>query len=98
LFFGRFGDEPVLVSHLLRLAEATRLYVMDEDEDRVATWDAMVDALDAALDALPTFPTGSRCTGYADTINGGSQVRCGDVEGHDGPHRHRQPGEWEPST
>ena len=37
-----------------------------------------------------------RCSGYADTIGGGAQVRCGDVAGHDGPHRHRQPGEWEP--
>lgn len=94
LFFGRFGDEPTLLAKLLNMAEATRLYVADDDEDRVRTWDAMVDALDAALDALPAFPR-VRCTGYADTIGGGSQVRCGDVEGHTGPHRHRRPGEWE---
>ena len=37
----------------------------------------------------------SRCPGYADTIGGGSQVRCGDVEGHEGGHRPRRPGEWE---
>lgn len=36
-----------------------------------------------------------RCSGYADTIGGGSQVRCGDVEDHEGPHRHRVEGEWE---
>lgn len=74
----------------------TRLCVHDDDEDRVRTWDAMVDALDDALDTLPSFPR-ARCTGYADTIGGGSQVRCGGVEGHAGPHRHRRPGEWEPS-
>lgn len=54
LLFGRFGAEPTLLAKLLAVAEATRLYVADDDEDRVLTWDAMVDALDAALDALPT--------------------------------------------
>lgn len=53
VFFGRFGAEPTLVNLLLRFAEATRLYVVDKDEDRVQTWDAMIDALDAALDAFP---------------------------------------------
>lgn len=53
LFFGRSGAEPTLLSPLLKLAEATRLYVSDDDEDRVETWDAMVKALDEALQALP---------------------------------------------
>lgn len=57
LFFGRFGDEPTLVVPLLRLAEATRLYVADDDEDRVETWNAMVMALDKALQSCA--PDGS---------------------------------------
>jgi len=57
LFFGRFGAEPTLFAPLLKLAEATRLYVADDDEDRVETWDAMVMALDEALEALPEPPS-----------------------------------------
>ncbi len=41
---------------------------------------------------------GERCSGMAPTIGGGSFVRCGDVAGHAGAHRHRQPGEWESPT
>lgn len=59
LFFGRFGDEPTLLAKLLRVAEAARLYVADDDEDRVQTWDAMVDAIDAALDAIPPMSISS---------------------------------------
>jgi hypothetical protein len=97
LFFGRFGAEPTLFNLLLRFAEATRLYVVDKDEDRVQTWNNMIDALDAALEVFPERDGPTRCTGYADTIGGGSQVRCGDVEGHEGAHRHRRAGEWEPA-
>lgn len=59
MFFGRFGAPPTRLAKLAAVAEAARLYVADDDEDRVQTWDAMVAALDDALEALTSSQTGS---------------------------------------
>lgn len=61
------------------------------------------EARDLVADFVDGVPLGEgyprvRCLGRVDTIGGQSQVQCGDVAGHYGPHRHRMPGEWESST